>query len=116
MSFAHQAPYKFTYTSYDDLEEEEEEEEGGEEEEEVDFQTGTLDDNHWTMDEIPDRHLCIHKQSLPHSLCPYPHPYIDYTPASYHSSLDLSDFSDLEDVLITSSDEDVPVLDDMVEL
>ena len=44
---AQQPPYKFTYTKHDDLEEEEE-----------DFQTVALDDNHWTTDQIPDRHLC----------------------------------------------------------
>ena len=34
MGFAQQPPYKFTYTTYDDLEEEE------------DFQTFVLDDDH----------------------------------------------------------------------
>ena len=104
MGFAQQPPYKFTYTTYDDLEEEE------------DFQRVALDDGHWTTDQIHDRHLCIHKHSLPHSLCPYPCPYMAYTPALYQDSLDLSDFSDLKDVVITSSDEDVPALDDMIEL
>ena len=106
LGFTQQPPYKFTYTTYDDLDEEEEE----------DFQTVALDDDHWTTDQIPDRHLCICKDSLPDFLCPYPCPYMDYTPASYQDSLDLSDFSDLKDVMITSSDEDVPALDDMVEL
>ena len=45
----------------DDLEEDKEEE---------DFQTVTLDDDQWTIEVIPDRHLCIHEHSLPHSLCP----------------------------------------------
>ena len=43
---------------------------------EEDFQTVPLDDDHWTTEEIPDRHLCIHKHSLPHSLCSYPCPYM----------------------------------------
>ena len=105
MGFTQQPPYKFTYTAYDDLDEEEE-----------DFQTVALDDNHWTRDQIPDRHLSIHEHLLPHSLCPYPCPYMDYTPTMYQYSLDLSDFSDLKDVMVTSSDKDVPALDDMVEL
>ena len=35
-------------------------------EEEEDFQTVPLNDEHWDMEEIPDRHLCIHEHSLPH--------------------------------------------------
>ena len=99
-SFAQQPPYKFTYTTYDDLDKE-------------DFQTVALDDDHWTTDQIPDRHLCIHKHSLPHPLCPYPYPYMNYTPASYQDSLDLSDISDFNDVMTTLSDEDVPALEDV---
>ena len=102
MGFA-KPPYKFTYTIHDDLEEDEEE----------DFQTVTLDDNHWTTDQLPDRHLCIHKHSLPHPLCPYPCPYMDYTPASYQDSLDLCDISDFEDVITSLSDEDIPALEDV---
>ena len=41
-------------------------------EEEEDFQTVSLEDDHWTMEEIPDRHLCIHEHSLLHELCPFP--------------------------------------------
>ena len=107
MGFAQQPFSKSIYTICDDLEEDVEED---------DFQTVALDDDHWTTDEIADRHLCIHEHSLLHSLCPYLCPYMDYTPASYQDSLDLSDLSDLEGVMITSSDEDVPALDDMVEL
>ena len=87
MGFAQHPSYKFTYTTYDDLEEEE------------DFQTVALDADHWTTDQIPDRQLCIYKHSLPYSLCPYPCPYMDYTSASYEDLLDLSDFSDLKDVM-----------------
>ena len=82
MRFAQQPLSKSIYTICDDLEEDEEEE---------DFQTVRLDDNHWTTDEIPDRYWSIHEHSLPHSLCPYPCPYMDYMPASYQDSLDLSD-------------------------
>ena len=103
--FAQQPPYKFTYTTYDDLHNDEE-----------DFQTFALDDDHWTTDQIPDRHLCIHEHSLPHSLCPYPCPYMDYTPALYQDSLDLSDFSDLKYMMITYSDNNAPALDDIIEL
>ena len=45
---------KYTLNAYVNLEEEEEE----------DFQTVPLDDEHQGMEEIPDRHLCIHEHSL----------------------------------------------------
>ena len=41
---------------------------------------------------------------------------MDYTPALYQDSLDLSDILDIEDVMITSSDKDIPALDDLIEL
>ena len=62
-----------------------------EKEEEEDFQTVPLDDEHWDMEEIHDRHLCIHEHSLPHGLCPYPYPYWDNQASSYYNSLDLSE-------------------------
>ena len=49
-----------------------------EEEEEEEFQTVSLDDEQWTTKDIPDRPLCVHEHSLPHGLCPYPHPYVNY--------------------------------------
>ena len=85
------------------------EEDDGEE----DFQTVTLDDDHWTTEEIPDRHLCIHKNLIPHSLCPYPSPYMDYTSISYHGTLDLSDISEFKDLMTTFSDY-IPALDDEI--
>ena len=68
------------------------------EEEEEDFQTVSLDDEHWNTEEIPDRHLCIHEQWIPHELCPYLCPYLDYTSSSYYDTLDLSDISKFEDL------------------
>ena len=105
MVFAQQLPSKSIFTMCDDLEEDKKEE---------GFQTVTLDDNHWTTEEIPDRHLCIHKHSVPHSLCPYPFPCMDYTSTLYHNTLDLSDISEFEDLMTTSSDEDIPALDDEI--
>ena len=49
-----------------------------EEEDEDDFQTVPLDDKHWTTKEVPDRTMCIHEHALPHGLCPYPCPYVNY--------------------------------------
>ena len=82
-------------------------------EEEEDFQTVPLDGKHWTTKEVPDRTLCIHKHALPHRLCPYPCPYANYLLTSYANSMDLSDISNFEDIMITSSDEDIPALEDM---
>ena len=87
--------------------------EAEEEDTEEDFQTVPLNDEHWDMEEIPDRPLCIHKHPLPHGLCPYPCPYVNYQTSSYHASLDLSDISKFEDIMTTSSDEDIPPLKDI---
>ena len=72
----------------------------------------SLDNEHWNTKEILDRPLCIHKHSILHELCPYPCPYLGYTSSSYYDTLDLSDISKFED-LITSSDEDIPALDEV---
>ena len=83
------------------------------EEEEEDFSTVSLDDEHWNMEEILDRHLCIHEHSILHELCQYPCPYLVYTSSSYYNTLDLSDISKFEDLITTSSDEDIPALDEV---
>ena len=63
------------------------------------------------MEEISDRHLCIHEHSLPHGLCPYPCPYLDYTTSLYYDTSELSDISKFKDLMTKSSDEDIPALD-----
>ena len=103
-----------TLNAYVNLEEEEEEEEEEEKEEEEDFQTVPLDDEHWDTEEILDRHLCIHDHSILHELCLYPHLYLDYTSASYYDTLDLSDISEIEVLMTTSSNEDIPVLEEEI--
>ena len=65
------------------------------------------------MEEILDRHLCIHGHSLPHGLCPYLCPYLDYHTSSNYNTLDLSDISEFEYLMPAFSDEDIPVLDDI---
>ena len=72
-----------------------------------------LDDEHWTTEEVPDRTLCIHEHALLHGLCPYLCPYANYLLPSYANTMDLSDISDFEDIMITSSDEDIPALEDV---
>ena len=59
-------------------------------EEKEDFQTVALDDEYWNTDPIPDRHLCIHEHSQPHSLCPYPASYCDTHEIQGHSDLHIN--------------------------
>ena len=99
-------PSKHTLATYEHLEDEADEEE--------DFQTIPLDDEHWTTEEIPDRPLCMHVPSLPHRLCPYPCPYVDYQTSHFFETMDSSDIFKFEDLMTTSSDEDIPVLEDSV--
>ena len=104
MGFAQQPLSRSIYTICDDLEEEEEE----------DFQILALDDEHWITEPVPDRDLYIYKHSQLHFLCPYPCPCsTDSAPTSYQDMLDLSDISDFEDVMTTSSDQDIPALEDV---
>ena len=74
----------------------------------------SLDDEHWNMEEILDRHLCIHGHSLPHELCPYPCPYLDYTSSSYYNTLDISDISKFKDLMTTANDEDIHTLEEEI--
>ena len=83
------------------------------EDKEEDFQTVPLDDEHWTSEETPERTLCIHEHGLPHGLCPYPCPYANSETLSYMDSLDLSDISDYEDYMVTSSDEEIPGMEEV---
>ena len=101
VDFSQKPHSKYTLTICDDLGEEE------------NFQTVSLEDDHWSMEEILDRHLCIHEHSALHELCPYLCPYLDYISSSYSDPLDLSDISEFEDVMTTSIDEDIPVLDNV---
>ena len=80
--------------------------------EEEDFQTIPLDDEHCTTEEIHDRPLGIHEHSLPHGLCQYPCPCVDYQTPPYFETMDLSDISKFDDLMTTSSDEDIPTLED----
>ena len=82
-------------------------------EEEEDFQMVPLDDEHWTSKEVPKRTFCIHKNGLPHNSCQYPCPYGSNNTVSYMDSLDLSDILDYEDYMVTSSDEELPGMEEV---
>ena len=81
--------------------------------EDEDFQMVPLDNEQWTSEETPERTLCIHEHGLPHGLCPYPCPYTNYQMPSYMDNLDLSDISDYEDYMVTSSNEDIPGMEEV---
>ena len=70
------------------------------------FQTVPLNDEFWSTEIVPEWTLCIHKNRLLNSVCPYPCPYGNNGTISYIDSLDLSDISDLEDHFLTTSDEE----------
>ena len=72
-----------------------------------------LEDEHWTSKEKPERTFCIHEHKLPHNLCQYPCPYCSNNTPSYMDSLDLSDISDYEDYMITSSNEEIPGMEEV---
>ena len=81
--------------------------------EEEDFQMVPLDDEHLTSEETPERTLCIHEHGLPHGFCQYPCPYANYDTISNMDSLDLSDISDYEDYMVTSSDKEIPGMEEV---
>ena len=83
------------------------------EDDDEDFQMVPLDDEHWTSKETPERTLCVHEHGLPHGLCLYPCPYANYQMPSYMNSLNLSDISDYEDYMVTSSNEDIPGMEEI---
>ena len=72
-----------------------------------------LDDKYWTLEQVPERTFCIHKNGLPHSLCQYPCPYGSNDTVSYMDSLDLSDILDYEDYMVTSGDEELPGMEEV---
>ena len=72
-----------------------------------------LDDEHWTSKETPERTFCIHKHGLPYNSCQHPCPYENYNTVSYMDSLDLSDILDYEGYMVTSSDEEIPGMEEV---
>ena len=95
-----------------------------EDDEEEHFPTAPLDDDIWMEELVLDRHLCIYEHSQPHDLCPYPCPYClaqlypapENAPTPHYEVMDLSDIFNFPDVVTTTSDEDIPDLDDVLGL
>ena len=75
--------------------------------------TVPLANENWDMEEIPNRTLCLHEHALPHGLCPYPCPYVNYQTSTYYNTLDISNISEFKDIMTKSSDEDIPLLEDI---
>ena len=81
---------------------------------EEDFPTVPLDDEHWTAEIVPERTFCIHENGLPNNVCQHPCPYGNNDTVSYMDSLDLSDISDYEDYMMTTSDdEELPGMEEV---
>ena len=83
--------------------------------EEEDFQTVPINDEHWTTEIAPDRTFCIHENGLPNNVCQYPCPYGNNNNSiSYMDSLDLSNISDYEYYMMTTSNnEELPGLEEV---
>ena len=82
--------------------------------EEEDFQTVPLDDKHCMAEIVPERTFCIHENGLPNNVCQHPCPYTNSDTVSYMDSLDLSDISNYEDYMMTTSDdEDLPGMEEV---
>ena len=63
---------------------------------------------------VPERTFCIHENGLPNNVYQYPCPYGNNNTASYMDNLDLSDISDYEDnMMTTSDDEELPGLEEV---
>ena len=83
--------------------------------EEEDFQTVPIDDEHWTTEMVPERTFCIHDNGLPNNVCQYPCPYGNNKDSvSYMDNLELSNISNYEDYMMTTSDdEELPGLEEV---
>ena len=92
------------------------------------FPTAPLDDEVWSEDPIPDRVLCIHKGPHGSNLqCSYPWFYsttafrmdlLQSTPQGAivlnYEQIDFSDIpSDFPDIMMTTSDNDIPDFEDI---
>ena len=89
------------------------------------FPTTPLDDDIWLEDQSPDRQLCIHDASQLNHLCHYPCPYANLnftqnlppslTLAAAEFEYDIMDLmdTDLEDIMSTTSTEDIPYIEDI---
>ena len=81
---------------------------------EENFPTVPLDDEHWTAEIVPERTFCIHENGLPNNVYQHPCPYGSNDTVSYMDSLDLSDISDYEDYMMTTSDdEELPGMEEV---
>ena len=68
---------------------------------------------------VPERYLCIHENSK-YDLCPYPCPYslnlLHLAQEDAPQYIDLNDTFEFPDVIVTTSDEDAPSLEDIFRL
>ena len=82
------------------------------------FPTVSLDDDFWVEEPVPERHLCIHENS--HVLCPYPCPYslnpLHLAQEDAPQYIDLNDIFEFPNVIVSTNDDDVPSLEDILRL
>ena len=94
------------------------------------FPTSLLDKEVWSEDPIPNRQLCVHETlHEPNHQCSYPCPYSKtsfriYLPPSTpqdaavfcYEQMNSSDISsDLPDIMMTTSDDDIPDFEDILD-
>ena len=75
-----------------------------------------IDDEHWTTEMVLGRTFCRHEVGLPNNVCQYPCPYgiNNNNSVSYMDSLEISDISDYEYYMMTTSnDEELPGLEEV---
>ena len=68
---------------------------------------------------VPERHLCIHDNAQ-HDQCPHPCPYslnqLNHTQEDAIKYIDLNDIFNFPDVMLSANDDDIPSLEDTLEL
>ena len=83
------------------------------------FPTVPLDDDFWMEEPVPERHLCIH-DNVQHDLCPYTCPYDLNQPHLTQEDavqyIDLNDIFEFHVVMVSANNDDIPNLEDILEL
>ena len=79
----------------------------------------SLDDDIWTEEPVPERHQCIHEKPQ-NDLCPYPCLYslnpLHLTQEDTVQYIDLNTIFEFPDIIVSTSDDDVPSLKDILRL
>ena len=83
------------------------------------FPTVSLDDDFWMEEPVPERQLCIHEDAQ-HDLGPYPCPYNlnqqHFTQEDAVQYIDLNDIFEFTDVMVSANNDDIPSMEDILDL